>query len=98
MNKQNSILRTHRRSVEHLVAQRATLGSITPPGVLNQIETTRREISRIKSYLQTVGYPVHDLPGIDFDVSDTITLNIDRGLYQRIREIVAHYGIELPDA
>lgn len=98
VDRQYSLLATYRRNIEHYLASKAELGDLTPPGILNGIESTRRYIAQIKqNILSMSGIPVNDLAGIDYDIPHTVTLNIDIEVYRRIRQIADYYGIELPE-
>lgn len=95
---QLSQLEIHRNNLIYsYLPQYATLGNITPPGIMNGIRYERNEITRIKKLLREYyNTTVDDMPGVDYDRIDEITLKIDRATYERIRAIVATYGIDLP--
>ncbi len=63
---QQSLLKIHRRNLDHYLTQQATLGTAhTPPGVIHGIESTREQIAQIKQTLRGWHVPVEDMPDDD---------------------------------
>jgi hypothetical protein len=60
---QQELLATHRRTLNHLLRQRASMGKdYIPPSVANGIDEARTEIKRIKRILRGWGINAEDLP------------------------------------
>src|SRR5688500_17556711 len=81
----------NRRKIEQAIQAQITLG----------IEAAQTDVRRLKraAYVQHTVI-IADLPGIDFDdpkLDREITIKIKLSLYIRIRNIVAQYGINLPE-
>jgi hypothetical protein len=93
---QLKLIRIQRTSAKTLIEQRA-IGGINPY-VVNQLVNARADIaSRIKLLARNYGTIVEPLPGIDYDVTNTVTVTLDRDIYLEAKEIVAQYGIILPE-
>jgi len=61
INHQQTLLRTHRRSLAHYLKQQATLGeAFAPPAVAHGITEARENISRIKQILRSWNVSVED--------------------------------------
>lgn len=95
---QIELIKINRRALTStLLPQRATHGSLTPQGVILGIEQARHNIQDSKALLHSWDIHVADMPGVDFDLSSTITIQVDRSTYDRMRDILAQYGIDLPE-
>lgn len=60
---QRSLLRDHRRRLEHLLRQQARFGLFTPAYIKTEIEDARQQIKEIKDSLHTAGNYEPDAPG-----------------------------------
>lgn len=96
---QIGLIKIYRRNLELLTRQRAAFGNnLVPQHINSGIEEARDKINGIKTILREhYNVVVEDMPGIDFDDVEMITIRVDRITYNKIKLIVGDYGIELPD-
>jgi len=100
INHQLNLLSLHRRALTGaLLPQRTSFGaSLVPQHIMFGIEENRESIARIKQVLLRWNVPVEDIPNVDYDSpEDTITVEVDRATYDRMCQILAPYGIVLPE-
>jgi hypothetical protein len=63
IEQQLSLLATHRRTLAHLLRQKAIFGIFTPPYIAHGIDEARGNIARLIVELRTAGVTVENVPG-----------------------------------